>query len=167
MARPKTKKDLLAASQANFTKLNEFVNSFSKEEQETEFPEGTLNRNIRDVLAHLHQWHLLVLDWYTVGMRGDKPDIPAKGYNWRTTPDLNREIQIKYSKTPLDDAKKLLKDSHKRVQELIRKHSEEELFERKRYRWTGSNAMGAYFVSATSSHYDWALKLIKRVKKQR
>ncbi|HOP45228.1 MAG TPA: ClbS/DfsB family four-helix bundle protein, partial [Flavobacteriales bacterium] len=39
----------------------------------------------------------------------------------------------------------------------------EELFEKKRYRWTGSTSLGAYLVSATSSHYDWALKLIQKV----
>ncbi len=53
------------------------------------FPEGTLNRNIRDVLAHLHEWHLMVQGGYD----REKPDIPAKGYTWKTTPDLNREIQ--------------------------------------------------------------------------
>ena len=37
--------------------------------------------------------------------------------------------------------------------------------EKKRYKWTGNNAMGAYFVSATSSHYHWATKHLKRDKK--
>ncbi|TRX62746.1 ClbS/DfsB family four-helix bundle protein [Fulvivirga sp. M361] len=165
MPRPTTKADLLALSQKNFTKLNEFVDNFPEEQQNAEFPEGMLNRNIRDVLAHLHQWHLMVLDWYTVGMRGDKPDIPAKGYNWRTIPDLNREIQKKYSHTPLMEVRRLLNDSYTKIQDLIQSHSDEELFERQRYKWTGTNALGAYLVSATSSHYDWAFKLIKKATK--
>lgn len=40
-----------------------------------------------------------------------------------------------------------------------------ELFEKKRYKWTGTTLLGAYFVSATSSHYDWAYKLIKKAKR--
>lgn len=162
MARPKTKQELLKQSNDNYIKLLEFIRNLDATDLEKEFPEGYLNRNIRDVLAHLHEWHLMVIGWYEVGMKGDKPDIPAKGYNWRTTPDLNREIWKKYRNTPLVEVKELLKSSHGKVSKLIQKHSNEELFERKRYLWTGNNAMGAYFVSATSSHYDWALKLIKK-----
>lgn len=162
MARPKTKQELLTQSNDNYIKLLDFVHGLSPEELEKEFPEGYLNRNVRDVLAHLYEWHLMVISWYEVGMKGDKPDIPAKGYNWRTTPDLNREIWKKYSNTPLAEVKELFKNSHDKVRKLIQKHSNEELFERKKYPWTGNNAMGAYFVSATSSHYDWALKLIKK-----
>lgn len=162
MARPKTKQELLKQSNDNYIKLLEFIHNLDATDLEKEFPEGYLNRNVRDVLAHLHEWHLMVIGWYEVGMKGDKPDIPAKGYNWRTTPDLNREIWKKYRNTPLVEVKELLKSSHGKVWKLIQKHSNEELFERKRYPWTGNNAMGAYFVSATSSHYDWALKLIKK-----
>lgn len=92
MPRPKTKDELLELSQKNFAKLNELVDSYSSEEQVAEFPEGTMNRNIRDVLAHLHHWHLMMLEWYEIGMKGDKPDMPAKGYTWKTVPELNREI---------------------------------------------------------------------------
>lgn len=54
MPRPKTKDELIELSQDNFKKLNDIVDSFSAEEQLAEFPKGTMNRNIRDVLAHLH-----------------------------------------------------------------------------------------------------------------
>ncbi|MBK7638470.1 MAG: ClbS/DfsB family four-helix bundle protein [Saprospiraceae bacterium] len=37
-----------------------------------------MNRNIKDVLAHLHQWHVMMIGWYDCGMKGEKPDIPAK-----------------------------------------------------------------------------------------
>lgn len=69
MARPKTKTELIVSSQKNFNKLNEFVDSFSEKEKTAEFPKGTLNRNIRDVLAHLHHWNLMTLKWYKVGMK--------------------------------------------------------------------------------------------------
>ncbi len=165
MPRPKSKSDLLELSQANFKKLNDFIEQKSKEEQLKEFPKGTMNRNIRDVLAHLHHWHLMMLDWYKVGMSGEKPDMPAKGYTWKTTPELNRWIFDKYQNIELKKAKSLLKKSYKQVQNIIEKHSDEELFEKKRYKWTGSTSLGAYLISATSSHYDWAFKLIKKATK--
>ncbi|MBQ4819666.1 ClbS/DfsB family four-helix bundle protein [Aquimarina sp. MMG016] len=165
MPRPKTKKDLIELSNKNYKRLMDYIDSFSKKELASEFPEGYLNRNIRDVLAHLHHWHLMLLDWYKIGMTGNKPDIPAKGYTWRTVPDLNREIWKKYNNTKLEEVKKLLQTSFNTLQKVIHKHSEEELFEKKRYKWTGTTSLAAYLISASSSHYDWAYKLIKKCTK--
>jgi hypothetical protein len=165
MSRPKSKPELLELSQKNFEKLNDYVDSYSTEERNVEFPVGTLNRNIRDVLAHLHHWHLMLVDWYEVGMRGEKPDIPAKGHTWKTVPELNRAIQQKYQNVPLLEVRQKLNESFAKVRKIIEQHSDEELFEKKRYPWTGSTSLGAYLISATSSHYDWAYKLIKKGKK--
>ena len=40
-------------------------------------------------------------------------------------------------------------------------YSNEELFTKKYFNWTGTTDLGSYFVSTTSSHYDWAIKKIK------
>ena len=165
MPRPKSKDALLAQSRDNFTKLNQLIDSLSPAGQGAEFPPGTMNRNIRDVLAHLHHWHLMMLDWYIVGMRGDKPEMPAKGYGWKDTPKLNKYIWEKYQGTSLAEARSLLDNSHKKITQLIEKHSDDELFTKKYYKWTGSTSLGAYLISSTSSHYDWALKLIRKAKK--
>ena len=166
MPRPKTKKELLALSQANYHKLIDFVESFSETDRNKEFPAGYLNRNSTDVLAHLHHWHLMVLDWYAVGMAGKKPDMPAKGYTWKTVPDLNRIIWKKYKDAKYTGVKKLLSTSYNDIRKLIEKHSNRELFEKKKYKWTGSTSLAAYLISATSSHYDWAYKLIKKCRKE-
>lgn len=165
MPRPTTKDELLTLSEKNYTKLIDFVDALSSEEKITEFPKGTMNRNIRDVLGHLHHWHLMMLSWYEVGMKGHKPDMPAKGYTWKTTKDLNLTIWKQYNSTPLEQIKTSLYESHQHVQQLIQKHTNDELFEKKHYHWTGSTSLGAYLISATSSHYDWAYKLIKKAKK--
>ncbi|MEM6628738.1 MAG: ClbS/DfsB family four-helix bundle protein [Bacteroidota bacterium] len=162
MPKPKTKAELLIASQQNMERLLTFIQALPPNERKQEFPLGTLNRNIRDVLAHLHHWHLLMMNWYETGERGEKPEIPAPGYTWRTTPELNKEIQQKYIDVPLEKVQILLGESHQALQTLMGEHSEEELFEKKRYKWTGSTSLGAYLISATSSHYDWAYKLIRK-----
>jgi hypothetical protein len=165
MARPKTKEELIELSNKNYTKLNDFIDSLSHEEQNKDFPKGTMNRNIRDVLAHLHHWHLMMLDWYKIGMKGEKPEMPAKGYTWKTTPELNLKIWETYSNETLNKTRNDFNNSFLKVQKLINVHSNQELFQKKRYKWTGTTSLGAYLVSATSSHYDWALKLIKKGKK--
>lgn len=166
MPRPTNKDQLLQASELNFKKLFTQIDSLDSEQQESEFPAGTLNRNIRDVLAHLHHWHLMMLEWYAVGMSGEKPIMPAPGFTWKTVPDLNRNIQEQYRNSPLEEVRNKLEHSHQQIQNLIEKHSNTELFEKKHYPWTGSTSLGAYLISASSSHYDWALKLLKRVLKK-
>ncbi len=165
MPRPKSKKELLDLSQTNYFKLIDFVDSFSEVERITEFPKGYLNRNSTDVLAHLHQWHLMFMNWYAMGMNGKKPNIPSKGYTWKTSPELNRKIQEKYRGSDYKDVKKLLDTSYGEIRKLIEKHTDNELFEKKKYKWTGTTSLGAYLISATSSHYDWAYKLIKKATK--
>ncbi|MEL7002036.1 MAG: ClbS/DfsB family four-helix bundle protein [Bacteroidota bacterium] len=162
MPRPKSKDQLIALSHSNYNRLFDLIDSFGDHAVEREFPEGTMNRNIRDVLAHLHAWHLMMLQWYEVGMNGEKPDMPAKGYTWKTTSDLNRKIWNDCQGTSFKKTKELLDDSHSQVNRIIEQHTNEELFQKKRYKWTGSTSLGAYLISSTSSHYDWAFKLIKR-----
>lgn len=162
MARPKNKTELLELGQENYNKLINYIHELPEEKLHQDFPNGYLNQNIRDVLAHLSEWHFMLHSWYKVGLTGEKPDIPAKGYTWKTTPDLNRAIQKKYAELAFDEAQRLLQTGHDRTRSIIESHTDEELFEKKRYKWTGTTSMGAYFVSATSSHYDWALKLIKK-----
>lgn len=165
MPKPKNKEELLFQSQENYQKLIRLIATFSEEEQQKDFPKGTMNRNIRDVLAHLYHWHQMFLEWYKIGMNGKKPPMPAENYTWKMTPELNRWIFEKYQKMELSEAKKHFENSHQKVQNLIEKHTNEALFTKKKYHWTGSTSLGAYLISATSSHYHWAIQLIKKAKK--
>ena len=162
MPKPKSKIELIELCQSNYGKLIALINSYSEKEIEKEFPKGSMNRSIRDVLAHLHHWHLMMSEWYKIGMKGGKPEMPAKGYTWKTLPDLNKKIWTEYQKVELREVKKMLNDSYFKILELINSHTNEELFEKKRYKWTGTTSLGAYLISNTSSHYDWAIKRIRK-----
>lgn len=153
MPRPKTNEELLHQGTINFEKLFDFIESFS--EQENEFPKGTMNRNIRDVHCHLHHWHLLMREWYTIGMKGEKLIMPAMGFTWKTTPDLNKWIWESYQDSSLEESKYWVKKGFLNLRNIIDSHSDEELFRKKKHKWTGTTSMGSYFVSATLSHYDW------------
>lgn len=161
MPRPKNKQELEVAARANFRALISFIQDCPHLTLYT-FPEGTLNRNIADVLAHLHHWHNMMLTWYDQGMEGGKPKMPAEGYTWKTLPSLNQNIHEKYKDLKFEDAFERFSLSHNKVMHLIAAHSNEELFTKKKYHWTGSTSLGTYLISSTSSHYEWALKLIKK-----
>ena len=162
MPRPTNRSELIEASAAGYARLIELVDALTPEHAEAEFPFEDRDRNVRDVLAHLHQWHLMLLGWYRVGMDGGKPAIPAEGYTWQTLPALNSTIHEQYRDVPLGEVRRLLDHSHTDVQALIALQTDPELFEKRRYGWTGTTSLGAYLVSSTSSHYDWACKKLRR-----
>jgi len=166
MVRPTNKEELIFLSNKNYKDIFELIDSFDKKEIESgKIPFEDRDKNMRDILAHLHHWHLMMLNWYKVGMKGDKPDMPAKGYTWKTTKDLNLEIWKMYQNKSYFEIIKMFNESFKKIQKIIMKHSDEELFTKKKYEWTGTTSLGSYLVSATSSHYDWAMKKIKKYKK--
>jgi hypothetical protein len=168
MPRPTNKNELLTLSEQNFNKLLEFIDALPDANKNKTYDANELNdrdKTISDVICHLHEWHLMMENWYKVGMSGKKPAIPAEGYTWITYTGLNHEIYEKYKGTELRKAIPMLKQSHKDVMALIEKHTDEELFTKKKYEWTGTTSLGAYFISSTSSHYDWGLKTIKPIKK--
>ena len=167
MARPQTKEDLLIAAKENYEKLNTLIAKMSDEQLTTPFDfskdekkkeaHWKRDKNLRDVLIHLYEWHQLILNWVESNQKGEeKPFIPQP-YNWRTYGDMNVEFWKKHQNTSLEDATKALQKSHKDVLNF----TNEELFSKKVYKWVGGSTLGSYFVSATSSHYDWAIKKLK------
>ncbi|MDR2037792.1 MAG: ClbS/DfsB family four-helix bundle protein [Bacteroidales bacterium] len=165
MARPRTKEQLISASEENFSKLFSLIDSMTEEEQEKIFSFEDRDKNIRDVLVHLYEWHRLLLNWIRSNQAGIKVNFLPDPYNWKTYPQMNVEFWKKHQKTSLADALALLKESHAETMKILGSFSDEQLFTSKYYPWTGTTSLGSYGVSATSSHYDWAMKKIKAHKK--
>lgn len=171
MPRPRTKEDLMIAAKENYEKLHTFICKMSEEELNTPFDfskdekkkeaHWKRDKNSRDILIHLYEWHQLVLNWVKSNQSGEeRPFIPAP-YNWKTYGDMNVEFWRKHQNTTLENAAKMFHKSHKDVLELAQTFTNEELFSKDVYKWVGGSVLGSYFVSVTASHYDWAIKKLK------
>jgi hypothetical protein len=126
------------------------------------------DKNLRDNLVHLYEWHQLLLNWINSNMKGNLVPFLQEPYDWKTYGNMNMKFWEKHQSTPYEEAKKMLLQSHEEVLALIEGFTDEDLFEKKRFNWTGTTSIGSYCVSSTSSHYDWAIKKIKRqIKKLR
>ena len=177
MVRPQTKENLMIAAKENFEKLNTLISKMSDKELTTPFDfskdekkkeaHWKRDKNLRDVLIHLYEWHQLILNWIESNQKGEEKLFLPEPYNWRTYGDMNVEFWKKHQNTSLEDATKALQKSHKEVLKLAENFTNEELFSKKVYKWVGGSTLGSYFVSATSSHYDWAIKKIKAHQKNR
>lgn len=116
----------------------------------------------KDVLAHLIEWEQMVIKWYETGVKGKMPSVPSEEYNWGQLPQLNHAIYLKHRDASLEDIQRNFKASHKKIMKTIEAIPEKELFARGHYTWTRNNALAAYFISATGSHYRWARAVIRK-----
>ena len=172
MSRPTTKADLISAANEQFDKMWKLIDSMPEAAQDAAFDFSNVadkkeahwarDKNLRDVLIHLYEWHQMVKGWYEEGtVKGGMPAVPGGGYTWATLPSLNMEIWKRYQDVPLSSAKDMLRESHADMMRIIGSHTNDELFSKGVYKWTKTSTLGAYFISSTSSHYDWAMKKIK------
>jgi len=121
--------------------------------------------SIKDVLGHRDAWHEMFLVWERAGAAGEKIAMPAPGYTGKETPELNEEIYRRIKDDPYDQIVARLNDSYRRVREIVAGYSDDDLVTKRRFAWTGSTSVLSYAVSATSSHYDWARKLVHKYKR--
>lgn len=161
MARATTKEQLIQNGDDNFIKLFSLINSISKEDKEKNFSFEDRDKNIRDVLIHLFEWHQLLINWVRCNQSGIKVNFLPEPYNWKTYPQMNMQIWEKHQSTSLKMAIELLEKSHLETMKIIDTFSNEQLFTNRFFDWTGTTSLGSYCVSATASHYDWAIKKIK------
>lgn len=173
MGRPTSKADLISAATDSYEDMNTLISSLTEKELLIlfEFDENKKeahwkrDKNLRDILIHLYEWHKLLINWVLSNKKGeDKPFIPAP-YNWKTYGEMNVCFWEKHQDTSLEEAKEMLEKSHIEVMRLAETFTNEELFSKGVYKWVGNSTLGSYFVSVTSSHYNWAMKKLKAHKK--
>ena len=160
MPRPTSKKQLLEQARADYEALQAELNDLTSDAMvET----GIVGEwSIKDVLGHLFEWQQMTITWYRAGKRGETPITPSEKYTWREIPALNQAIYEKHRDCPADEIQAEFAASHQEALDLIGTMSEDELFTPKIYAWTKSTTLGSYLTSATSSHYAWARKEIRR-----
>lgn len=159
------------AATKNYRKLNLLISNLTQKELATPFDfskdekkkeaHWSRDKNLRDILIHFYEWHQLILNWVYSNRSGEKKPFLPHPYNWKTYGDMNVEFWKKHQQTSLEEATKMFYHSHEQVIALAKTFTNEELFSKGIYEWTGSSTLSSYFVSATSSHYDWAMKKLK------
>ena len=172
MPRARSKDDLLNFSEENYSILLKMIDEMSENQLNTEFDFSDdaskkeahwgRDKNVRDILIHLYEWHQLLIIFVEHNMKEESKIafLPVE-YSWKTYGEMNVMLWKRHQGTDLESAKKMFESSHKKVMEMAAGFTNEELFTKKYYNWTGTTDLGAYFVSTCSSHYDWAIKKIK------
>ncbi|MDN4602189.1 ClbS/DfsB family four-helix bundle protein [Paenibacillus sp. F6_3S_P_1C] len=96
------KEILLLNSDKNFKSLLEIIEYVPSRKRSISVETQERDKNFRDVLMHLYEWHAMLERWYREGMDGDIPFMPAPGYKWSTIKLLNMQIWDKYQDVTLN-----------------------------------------------------------------
>ena len=117
---------------------------------------------IKDLCAHLAEWEQMFLQWYRVGQEGCEPAVPAAGYKWNETPQLNKAIWRKHRDKSWRKVREEFDSSYEEILSLARQLEEDELLTPGFFPWTKKLPLMTYVAANTSSHYRTATKLLKR-----
>ncbi|WP_216404632.1 ClbS/DfsB family four-helix bundle protein [Arcanobacterium phocae] len=174
MARPQTQNELITANNIQFEKLLGILESIPPTCCVTDFPlvfadngseaHWQRDKNCKGIIVHLYEWQRLWLEWVDANMAGEKHTFLPSPYTWNNYAGLNEEFKEKHQNTTYREALALLKTTHDDVLARVHTLSNEELFNKKYFSFTGTTSLGSYTVSATSSHYEWAIKKIRTYK---
>jgi hypothetical protein len=165
MPRSTTKAQLLADARRERAALEKVLEKLTPDEMT--FATAPGEWSVKDVLAHLIEWEQLALGWIATGLSGQTPAMPAPGYKWSQLPALNQQIYEKHRERLLAEVLEQFHSSYQQTLDAIQGFSDEILFTRGYYLWSGNNALAAYFHSCTAAHYLWARKEIQKKLKAR
>ena len=156
------KRDALSRRNADeYAQLKALVERLRTEGRiEDPFAGDARDRSVRDVLAHLYAWHLLLEGWYEDGMIGGSPALPADGFTWRQLDALNIVLHDQWQHASLEHVERRLDASHAGLQRLVATHSDEELFDGSTYPWTRGSKLGEFCLECGGNHYAWARRMI-------
>ncbi|MCL2711866.1 MAG: ClbS/DfsB family four-helix bundle protein [Methanomassiliicoccaceae archaeon] len=140
MPRATTKAELIRMADEQFDKMWKIIDSMDDIEQNNDFcfdadsmddaAHWKRDKNLRDVLIHLFEWHQLLLEWEGSNANGVAKTFLPSPYTWKTYGEMNIGFWEKHQKmdTSLSMSKEMLRNSHKNVLVVIERYSDKELF---------------------------------------
>lgn len=161
MPRPTHKSELLDAAASEFARLNAMIDALPPAARDAEFSGDGRDRNVRDVVAHLAEWHTMLVGWLAESHAGGTPAVPGEGYTWQTLDALNAAIREKWTATPLAEAMRANQESHEALREAVGAIPEDDLFTVGRYPWTGPEPLTDFVNETMAHHYLWAMTTIE------
>ncbi len=116
----------------------------------------------KDFVAHRTEWGRMMLGWCAEAKAGGEPVVPAPGFTWSQLPELNAEIHDRFAGADLAEIERDFANVHDDLRDVMAACTEDELFTKQYYAFTGTSDLATYFTSAAGGHYRSAYKHINR-----
>ena len=121
------------------------------------------NWTIKDLIAVRLWWTRKVVFWIYSWKDNESPPLPAEGYTWRETPQLNNDIVKKSKSLKINEIFYQLLSGYSEVTQLITKLSDDELMKVGIFKQAGNVAVIRWISINTVRQYTTARTYIRRV----
>lgn len=159
MSKFQTKEQFLDEIRKERGKLEDLLAMIPDEEKLAEVTDGM---SVKDFIAHRTEWGRMMIRWYTEARAGGTPAVPTERYKWNQLRELNADIHERFAESQLDEVETQFSEVHDELYTMIEAMSDEELFTKRHYPFTGSSDLVTYLNSATASHYRSARRHIAK-----
>ncbi|MFK4728169.1 ClbS/DfsB family four-helix bundle protein [Agromyces mediolanus] len=161
MPTPETPIALQAAAMRGFSTLEAAVDAIPAAERDAPFTaNGGRDRDLQDVLNHVHAWHELLLGWLSAIERGETPAYPAEGHGWNELEALNTELRDRTrTRGGAERAFARLQGSHAVALARVGALDRDVLFDPARFDWLGG-PLAEPVHECLRGHYEWAVQAI-------
>ena len=162
MAKILTRQQLLDEIEKEYENLVEIIGQVSDEELISSRV-NSAGWSLKDVLAHIADWAIRCALWCSASKDVSVLEVPAPGYRWSETRELNREIYLSQRDLPVKAVLTFFKAGHVALVEIAHQMNEIDLLTPKRFAWTGPTwAVSQHIRANTASHYRWATKHFRK-----
>lgn len=158
MSKFKTKAELVAEIKKERAKLKRLLDEIPEVSKTEEVTDGM---SVKDFVAHRTEWGRMMIRWYQDARGGRPSAVPTDEFKWNQLKELNAAIHSKFAQSSPAAAERDFANVHDRLFEIVQGMSEEELFTKKHYSFTGTSDLATYVNSATASHYRSARRHIQ------
>ena len=159
MSRFKTKQELIDDVVKERGLLEALLDQIPEGDKLVEVTDGM---SVKDFLAHRTEWGRMAIRWYREAKAGRTPAVPTEQYKWNQLKELNADIHERFKEAPLSEIEAAFTSVHDDLYSLIDGTTEEELFTKKYYGFTGSSDLATYLNSASAAHYRSARRHIQK-----
>jgi len=159
MAIPKTRDELLDQVESESAKLSKQLDEGGSAIEDLVCADEW---TVKDLLAIRVWWSEAVVGWVRAGRMGRAPELPAPGFKWSDTPDLNAGLVAAARGEAYDSVRRRLLRAVKSVRETIDSLDDEELLEVGRFEWAGKWPVARWISINSARQYRTARDAIRR-----
>ena len=156
---PKNRVELLEQLQTSYTKLQSTMENAGDAVFELHAIDDW---NVADLLAVRAWWTEKVAKWVVAGRENRRIYLPARGYRWNQTPQLNAAIVTRSRTQSFRTIRNRLARGYSNLLLLIADLTDEELFGVGVFSWAGKWPIARWISINTTRQYSTATTLIRK-----
>jgi hypothetical protein len=165
MPLPTTKAELIENLSQAYTKLDSEFDAVNSEYEKQKDIEGHLS--CCDIVSYQIGWAKLLMGWDQQELKGETPQMPAKGFKWNQLGELAQSFYVSDSEKSLSQLRKEFYKSYQQLITWIESLTLEEIFELHQRKWTGDKwAIVKWVQVNTIAPYRSARTKVRRWKKE-